>query len=274
MRLCIALLFGLISVVGDDSPRAARSVHLRYPDATGDVVYNEVTVERSTPGSYFMACGFSGGYFGIQDLPDGKKIAIFSVWDSTKEDEPDAIPKDQRVVVLKQNEHAKVQRFGGEGTGAQCLLDFDWKIGQTVCFVVKTKSAGKDTEFSAWIKPIDAKQWTHMATYRSHNGGHGLRGLYSFIEDFRRDTKSATKVRRATFGNGWIHASDGKWNQLTRAQFTASGATWEAKETIDAGIDADHFYLQTGGDTKLSMELKGAIERQPNKRPPPDVPAD
>jgi hypothetical protein len=40
------------------------------PDALGDVFYNELTVERSTPGSYFMACGFTGGYLGIQDLPE------------------------------------------------------------------------------------------------------------------------------------------------------------------------------------------------------------
>jgi hypothetical protein len=221
-----------------------------------------------------MACGFTGGYFGIQDLPDGKKIAIFSLWDSTKEDDPDAIPKDQRVVIIKQNPNAKVQRFGGEGTGAQCLLDFDWKIGSTFCFVVKSKSVGKDTEFTAYIKPLDGKDWTHLATYRSHDGGHGLRGLYSFIEDFRRDTKSAQEVRRATFGNGWTHTSDGRWSQITRAQFTASGATWEAKDTIDAGVADDHFYLQTGGNTKMSMKLKDAIERQPSRRAPPEVPGE
>jgi hypothetical protein len=154
------------------------------------------------------------------------------------------------------------------------LLDFDWKVGETVCFVVRSKTVGKDTEFAAYIRPRDGKEWTHLATYRSHDGGHGLRGLYSFIEDFRRDTKSAQEVRRATFGNGWIHASDGKWAPIIRAQFTASGATWEAKDSIDAGVVDDHFYLQTGGETKMSMKLKDAIERQPNKRPPPEVPGD
>ncbi len=63
----------------DPPPRAARSVHLGYPAPQATAFYNELTVERSTPGSYFMACGFSHGYFGIQELADGKKVAIFSV---------------------------------------------------------------------------------------------------------------------------------------------------------------------------------------------------
>ena len=40
-------------------------------------------------------------------------------------------------------------------------------------------------------------------TFRTHTGSERLKGLYSFIEDFRRDGKSATETRRAVFGNGW-----------------------------------------------------------------------
>ena len=52
---------------------AARSVHLRFQpdvDECVDLFYNEVTVERTTPGSYFMICGWSCGYFGIQQLTE------------------------------------------------------------------------------------------------------------------------------------------------------------------------------------------------------------
>ena len=73
-----------------EPPRAARSVHLGYPAPEAAVFYNELTVEQSVPGSYFMACGFSHGYFGIQELGDGKKVVIFSVWDPTKGDDPNA----------------------------------------------------------------------------------------------------------------------------------------------------------------------------------------
>ena len=53
------------------------------PAPEADAFYNELTVERSVPGSYFMACGFRHGYFGIQELPRGRKVVLFSVWDPT-----------------------------------------------------------------------------------------------------------------------------------------------------------------------------------------------
>ena len=46
---------------------ACRSVHLGYPAAEGVSFYNEVTVEKSADGTYFMVCGWSKGYFGIQE---------------------------------------------------------------------------------------------------------------------------------------------------------------------------------------------------------------
>lgn len=48
------------------APRAARSVHLWWNAPEGTDFYNEMSIEQSTRGSYFMACGFSHGYFGMQ----------------------------------------------------------------------------------------------------------------------------------------------------------------------------------------------------------------
>lgn len=78
-------------------PRAARSVHLFYPTPDAALFYNEMTVLESTPGSYFMAAGWSTGYFGIQELSDGRKVILFSVWDPTKGDDPNAVKQEERV---------------------------------------------------------------------------------------------------------------------------------------------------------------------------------
>ena len=69
-------------------------------------------------------------------------------------------------------------------------------------------------------------------------------------------------MRRAT-GRRW-----------SKARFTASGASWEAKETIDAGVVKDRFYLQTGGDTKTTTALQTLIERPAGDGQPPDLPKD
>src|SRR5689334_13684713 len=93
---CLAILAGYADFTGpnridaaEQEFRAARSVHLSYPAPEGQFLYNEMVVEKSVNGSYFMACGWNTGYFGIQQLdgPDDK-VVLFSVWDPTKGDDP------------------------------------------------------------------------------------------------------------------------------------------------------------------------------------------
>src|SRR5262249_59696880 len=90
--LCLALLVTGVEAGEVGEFRAARSVHLGYSAPEGLLFYNEVVVEKSVNGSYFMACGWNTGYFGIQQL-DGSddKVVLFSVWDPTKGDDPDAV---------------------------------------------------------------------------------------------------------------------------------------------------------------------------------------
>src|SRR6187549_867624 len=102
LALCVAGLMGCATFSSSAvEPRAARSVHLHFAAADGDLFYNEVTVEQTTGGSYFMACGWNSGYFGMQELRSpAKKVVIFSVWDPTKGDDANKVPLEQRVEVL------------------------------------------------------------------------------------------------------------------------------------------------------------------------------
>jgi hypothetical protein len=256
-------------------PRAARSVHLGWSAPDGEVFYNEMTVEQSTPGSYFMAVGWNTGYFGIQELnAPTNKVVIFSVWDPTKGDNPNAVPTEQRVELLHSDPGVRIKRFGGEGTGGQSMWHYPWRIGETNRFCLRATVQGEKTAYAAYFFVPAQKTWKHLATFRTTTKGSPLKGYYSFVEDFRRDTKSVGDVRRARFGNGWVKPVNGGWVSLTRARFTASGAAWEAKENIDAGLSGDEFYLVTGGDTKMSMKLRETISRPSSGRTPPDVPAE
>ncbi len=253
-------------------PRAARSVHLGYPAPEAVAFYNELTVEKSVPGSYFMACGFRHGYFGIQELSGGRKVVIFSVWDPTQGDNPNAVPEDQRVEILYKDEAVEARRFGGEGTGGQSFFKFDWKPGETYRFLVTATATPGKTAFAAWFFLPETNQWKHLVNLRTRTGGEPLKGLYSFIEDFRRDGRSAQEVRRALFGNAWVREPAGHWSPLTKARFTASGAEWEAKGTIDAGVVGSRFYLQTGGDTTTTTPLRTIIKRPGGNEQPPELP--
>jgi hypothetical protein len=222
-----------------------------------------------------MACGWSGGYFGIQELRDGNKVAIFSVWDPTKGDDPKAVKAEERVEVLHEGAGVRIKRFGGEGTGGQCMTDFPWAIGETVRFLVRAEAQGPDkTAYSGWIYDPRAGAWRHLVTFRTRSAGKLLRGLYSFVEDFRRDTRSADEIRRAQFFNGWAKPAAGNWQPVTQARFTASRAEWEARDNINAGVRDQRFFLATGGDTKRGQELNTPLPSlAAPKAPPSDLPA-
>jgi hypothetical protein len=264
------------------APKAARSVHLWWNAPEGTDFYNELTVEKSTRGSYFMACGFAHGYFGMQELngkprglagDDGKtdKVVIFSVWDTSKGDNPKAVPEDRRVEVLAQGENVRIGRFGGEGTGAQSFYTYPWKIGETCRFYLRAKVEGEKTAYSAYFFRNDAKQWQHLATFRTITKGKALSGYYSFVEDFRRDGKSPGETRLARFGNGWVRGLDGQWTELTKARFTADRTPLD---TIDAGVRDGTYFLATGGEiTNQTTKLKETMTREAGKgSAPADLP--
>ena len=249
---------------------ACRSVHLAYAAPEGDAFYNEVVVRKSAPGTYFCAAGWDGGYFGIQELGDGKKLAIFSVWDSAQND-PAAVKEEQRVKLLQKGEGVRVGRFGGEGSGGQSFLDLDWKVGDTYRFLVTSKVDGRRTEYAGFIRPPGDAPWVHMVTFSTVAGGKSLKGYYSFVEDFKRDRVSATQEREASFGNGWVRAK-GEWRPVTKARFTADG---NPVTNIDAGIRGGRFFLATGGETaNQGTKLNEGMElpADPKDAAPRDLP--
>lgn len=238
--------------------QAARSVHLRWEPPAGDICafYNKVCVQKSATGSYFMACGFNGGYFGIQELCDGKRRVLFSVWDAGSgmnqgRDDPTRVQQADRVAVLRQGQGVHIQRFGGEGTGAQCFDDFcGWKVGEPVAFLVQFRPAASGgARYAAHCCRGAGGPWRHLATF-GVTSPSPFRGFYSFVEDFKRNGASVLEERRAHFGPAWFSAGcDDAWGPAVSACFTASGAEWERPDNVGtcAGPGAGSRTLATGG---------------------------
>lgn len=246
--LC-SLFYGAMALQADASleNKACRSVHLIYPAPEAVAFYNEVTVQKSSPGTYFMATGFSGGYFGIQELYDGKKLIIFSVWDPGDQNDPDQVKEEHRVKMIYKDTATRVGRFGNEGTGGQSFYDYDWKVGETYRFCVSVQPDGKWTEYTGWFFFPETQEWKKLVTFSTLTPNKSLVGLYSFIEDFYRNGKSAQQILRAQFGNGWVVDKNGQYHSINRAQFSGDS---NPSVNINAGVDEDRFFLQTGGDTQ------------------------
>jgi Domain of unknown function (DUF3472)/Domain of unknown function (DUF5077) len=275
--LAVILILAAAAARADERLKgiACRSVHLAYSAPECVAFYNEMTVEKSADGTYFMAAGWSKGYFGIQELASGKKLVLFSVWDPTSGDDPKKIDDSKRVKMLYKDDAVRVRRFGGEGTGGQSFFDYDWKIGQTYRFLVTAKPDGDSrTAYSGYLFVPEKNQWKHLVTFSTITSGALLKGHYSFVEDFRRNKISTTKERRARFGNGWIKPAHGDWLPLDKARFTADA---NPVLNIDSGANAGRFFLATGGDIEnTTTKLRETITRGPQDSagtPPADLPS-
>ena len=251
---------------------ACRSVHLNYQAGEGTAFTTEVTVDQSAPGTYFCAIGWNKGYFGIQEQEKGRKVVIFSVWDS-QDDDKTALDPSRRVKLLHQDPQVRIGRFGGEGSGGQSFLDHDWKRGETYRFLVTSQVDGDRTAYSGYFYIPEDHAWKHLVTFSTITGGAEMSGYYSFIEDFQRDKVSTKHARTAHFGDAWVHLKTGGWQSIRRARFTADS---NPALTINARIDDDRFLLATGGstantDAKLKETMILGTPKQPVD-PPADLP--
>lgn len=234
--------------------------------------YNEVTVEKSATGTYFAACGWSRGYFGIQEMPDGRKHVIFSVWDPDAGDDASAVPPTKRVRLLHKDTDVRVGRFGNEGTGGQSFFDYDWELHTTYRFFVNATRDGADrTAYHGYFYMPEENEWKHLATFSTLTPkGELLRDYYSFVEDFQRNNASTKQVRKATFGNGWVKPASGRWVPLEKAEFTADE---NPRRNIDSGPAGRGFFLATGGTTaNATTDLLDTMTRAGRGRWPNDLP--
>jgi len=266
---CLVLSAACVAT-GDERQTACRSVHLWYKAPEATAFYNEVIVERSAPGTYFCVCGWDKGYFGIQELGNGKKVVIFSVWDSNQNDKA-AVDEEKRVKLLYKDEEVRIGRFGGEGTGGQSFLDYEWKGGEKYRLTVSAKPNGERTEYGGYFYVPEEKAWKHLVTFSTITGGKRLKGFYSFIEDFRRDGISATRPRSAIYGNSCMKVGD-TWQLSTSARFTGDR---NPAMNVDADVRDERFWLATGGETKnVGGELGESLSlsKNENRKAPADLP--
>lgn len=236
---------------------ACRSVHLAYVSEPCLAFYNTCQPTTSAAGTYFCVCGWDAGYYGIQQLANGKKVLLFSVWDSDSDD-PNAAREDERVKVVHQDPRVRVKRFGGEGSGGQSFFDLDWKLDETYRFLVAFGREGHRATYANWLfEPAD-QQWKKLVTFSVPSQRTALQGLYSFVEDFRRNRESAQQTRRAQFGPAAAMTKPGPWQFLRQARFTADA---NPVLNIDARVIDTRFELATGGDiTNAHVKLKEMLE--------------
>lgn len=254
----------------------AASVHLRYPlvDSIKAIsFYNELTVPANYDllHSYYMANGFSRGYFGIQVNSEKERRVIFSVWDAGNEAIDRAkVADSNKVKLLAKGDGVVANDFGNEGTGGHSHWVYNWKAGETYRFLVTAlpDSASQTTIYTGYFFVPELQRWKLIAAFRAPRDGNTLNKLYSFNENFWGE--NGHLQRRALFGNQWIQQQrGGRWVPLTDAVFTTD-ATGRAGDRFDigAGVTNEQFYLWNGGFKEPEAKPNDQLKRNNSSKTP------
>jgi hypothetical protein len=230
--------------------RNAASVHLSYVTEQGakvDAFYTEVQAIEEPVGTFYMACGWHRGYFGMQVNSKTERRIIFSVWDSGNEaTDRDKVADENRVRLLNKGEGVFSGDFGNEGTGGHSHLKYMWKTGSLQRFLVTSESTDDThTTFSGyWFHP-ENKSWMLISAWNAPKEGKTMRGLHSFSENFLGE--NGHLPRKALFGNSWYRTLDGAWHEITTAKFSHDETGKADRLDRTMGIENNSFFLRHGG---------------------------
>ena len=253
--------------------RRGPSTHFRWGAPEGvDVrwLYSEVTVPvgQDVEGSYFMANGFQGGYFGMQVNGPRRRVFLFSIWSPYETDDPSSIPQDYRVTLNRKGDGVLVGEFGDEGSGGQSRLPFLWSAGTTYRFITEVRPTGDGaTDYTAWVNLPEAGGWHLVASFRRPHTDSYARSLYSFVENF--EPENGDRTRSAFFDNQWVADATGTWHEVRDLTFQtdATGARgW--RMDFAAGVEAGKPFMKMGGFFDDFVERGTVFTRAASPRPP------
>lgn len=256
-----------------DPRRNAASVHLAYPTPDGAKIewfYTEVTAVLDPVTTFYMACGFRRGYFGMQVNSLTERRIIFSVWDAgagATANDRTKVDKDHQVSLLAKGEGVHTSVFGGEGTGGHSHLKTMWKTGMPQRFLVTAQPGeGKHTVYTGYYFHPDKQAWMLIARMKAPQDGGYLRSLHSFSENF--DGSTGHLQRKALYGNQWIRTADGKWTELTAATFSHDPTGKQNRLDRFMGVTENQFFLAHGGFVTGFSKFGERFTRLGGGRPP------
>ena len=265
----------LVKYIKDDFyfGRRGPSTHLVFETPKDDIewMYSEIEIDQNQDviGSYFMANGFGEGYFGIQVNSETERRILFSIWSPFNTDDPNSIPDDQKIILLKKGEGVTTGEFGNEGSGGQSYKVFNWQAQTRYGFLTRVKpNIDKTTDYTSYFFDPETNKWHLIASFRRPETNTYVTRPYSFLENFIPNTGALS--RRGGFYNQWMLDSKGNWYEITEAKFSADATARKDARLDYSGGSANHgFYLKNCGftddftiiGTKLS---RTKLNAQPN----------
>ena len=253
--------------------RRGPSVHMTYSipeNHTAEWFYNEITVPegKDIVGSYFMSNGFGEGYFGIQVNSESERRVLFSVWSPFETDDPNAIPEEHKIKLVKKGKGVQTGEFGNEGSGGQSFMRYNWKAGNTYKFLTHIRPHQNGySEYTAYFFAPELDQWQLIAQFLRPGTTTYYTRPHSFLENFL--TEQGYKGRMAFYNNQWIYTTEGKWIALTSGRFTVDETGRKAaRMDYKGGVGNAGFFLENGGFLNDYTTPGSLFERIPTGKQP------
>lgn len=252
--------------------RRGPSTHLVFETPTDDIewMYSEIEIDegQDVQGCYFVANGFGEGYFGIQVNSATERRVLFSIWSPYKTDDPNSIPEEYKIKLLKKGNGVTTGEFGNEGSGGQSYKVFHWKSEVRYKFLTHIKPYDQNnTDYTAYFFDPESDQWHLIASFRRPKTSTYLTRPYSFLENFIPNTGALN--RRGNFYNQWMRDSKGNWHEITQARFSADAtARKDARLDYSGGSLDNGFFLRNCGFTNHNTAIDTLFKRSSSKIPP------
>ena len=195
--------------------------------------YSSVLSDEGEPG---------GMYAGFQVLEDGRKVAIMSAWNLFLTDS-----NGKKSVLTAKRTYPEKPRtgsdFGGEGTGAKTIVDYDWEAGKTYRALIQcgTTAAG-NCEVTFKVCDLETGEWTKLISYDLGYGDTCITELGCFLENFSRD--QAAEVRTAEWSNFRAKSHEtGSWASAKSAKMERQFEEWTG--SYNYGSEGNVFWAIT-----------------------------
>ena len=170
----------------------------------------------SEPTGTYYAMYWDGGYTGLQrgGFRYDRQLQ-FSVWD---------IPGGGNAQVVERGDGLNCRRFGNEGTGQACEMNYPWRVGGTYRFEVTEEDLNGGSAMTLHVTDLAADRRRFIGTLR-YAARANLRSFATFVEDFRRraPTCLAQNVRRAAIRRAMARVGD-SWQSVTHGVLTPDPA--------------------------------------------------
>ena len=185
-----------------------------------------------------------GGYAGFQVLEDGRKVAIMSIWKLFLTDK-DGNSQELNAKRTYPNDPSIAGEFGGEGTGVQTLVDYDWQAGKTYRTLIQcgeTSEGNCEVTFS--VCDLETGEWTKLVAYDLGFRDTHILAAGCFLENYLPETAGA--VRTVEWSN--YRAKDlktGSWVSAKAAKIGRQFKDWPGSYSFGSS-DSCFWAITTG----------------------------